>query len=221
MLDAVRLAEARELAARLLAILDADAMPPVPEPAFDAPRFFDAVRAQPFGGRLRKAQVEGLELLLKGLEGWPLSWVAYALGTTFHETARAMQPVRETGRGRGTRYGTLYYGRGYVQLTWRDNYDRAGRELGIDLAGDPDRALEPGVALAVMRQGMEAGWFAGDARGRHTLARHLPDDVATEAAFARARRIINGTDRAALVAGHALAFQAALLGAIANEGGAA
>jgi putative chitinase len=46
-----------------------------------------------------------------------------------------------------------YYGRGYIQITWRDNYAEAGRALGLDLVGSPDLALDPDVAARV------AAWF--------------------------------------------------------------
>ncbi|MEG3789117.1 XVIPCD domain-containing protein [Lysobacter sp. CCNWLW3] len=38
--------------------------------------------------------------------------------------------------------GWRFHGRGYVQLTGRDNYERAGRELGLDLATNPDLASD-------------------------------------------------------------------------------
>jgi len=63
--------------------------------------FFDAVRARPFGGRLTSDQVDGISVLLDVFEQhWKgrisLPQLAYCLGTAFHETARAMQPVIET-----------------------------------------------------------------------------------------------------------------------------
>ena len=35
------------------------------------------------------------------------------------------------------------------QLTWKANYARFGHDLGIDLVGNPDRALDPDVSAAV------------------------------------------------------------------------
>src|ERR1044071_1113225 len=104
--------------------------------------FFAAVRHAPFDGRLSQLQVDGMNAILDAWEqrfsqssssavGRPppgtgdRRWLAYMLATTFHETARTMQPIREFGRGRGTRYGTTYYGRGFVQLTWEANYRKA------------------------------------------------------------------------------------------------
>ena len=49
--------------------------------------------------------------------------------------------------------GYRYRGRGYVQLTGRDNYTRAGRALGIDLANRPELAAQPDVAAKI------AVWF--------------------------------------------------------------
>lgn len=43
--------------------------------------------------------------------------------------------------------GYLFRGRGPIQLTGRDNYTRAGRDLGLDLVGDPDQVATPGVGF--------------------------------------------------------------------------
>lgn len=49
--------------------------------------------------------------------------------------------------------GYRFRGRGYIQLTGRDNYTRAGRALGLDLANNPDLAAEPQNAARI------AIWF--------------------------------------------------------------
>ena len=46
-----------------------------------------------------------------------------------------------------------YFGRGYIMLTWRRNYEAAGAALGIDLVGNPDKALHPGTAAKIL------AWF--------------------------------------------------------------
>lgn len=45
--------------------------------------------------------------------------------------------------------GWRFHGRGYVQLTGRDNYERAGREIGLDLANNPDLAADRGNAASI------------------------------------------------------------------------
>lgn len=174
--------------------------------------FFSHVRASCFGGRLKPHQVEGLDALLDAAAQRNLAdrrQLAYVLATAHHETAATLQPIREIGRGAGRAYGArdpqtgkIYYGRGYVQLTWRENYRRLGELAGVDLVADPDRALEPGLAATILFEGMTRGLFTG---------RRLEEFFAEKRCDWRgARRIVNGTDRADAIADLARAYHAAL-----------
>ena len=188
----------------------------------DAQAFFDSLRDSGlFGKALKPDQIKGLEAVLAAAKGagWPLAFTAYALATACHETAYTMQPVREaywlseSWRSKNLRYFP-YYGRGYVQLTWKANYDKADRELGLggSLSKNLDLAMDPDIAARIMVKGMQEGWFCGDKAGkRHTLARHVPTKGAASVdQFTSARRIINGTDKAAKIASEAVKFQTAL-----------
>lgn len=46
--------------------------------------------------------------------------------------------------------GARYKGRGYIQLTGRDNYDRVGRQIGVDLVDNPHLAAEPLTAVKAL-----------------------------------------------------------------------
>jgi len=101
-----------------------------------------------------------------------------------------------------------------VQLTWDGNYETADDQLGLNgaLLANFDLALDTDISARVMVRGMTEGWFAGDKIGRHKFARYLPaKGTATASKFTSARRIINGIDRAEVVAGYAMPFQAALV----------
>lgn len=162
--------------------------------------------------QLNQRQVDGLEFLLGEIErtGWAersLPEVAYALATIGHETAWTFQPINEyrakpgtRGRANQDRYWLSgYYGRGYVQLTWRANYEKAGRILGVDLVNRPELALEPDVAFQILYQGMISGWFTG---------KKLADFIKPGSVdYVGARKIINGTDKAEQIAGYARRFE--------------
>lgn len=161
--------------------------------------FFSKVRAL-FGGHLDQSQVDGMSAMLdafeRNLPQGDMRWLAYMLATAFHETAKTMQPVREAfwltedWRRRNLRYYP-YYGRGYVQLTWKDNYRRAGARVGADLVANPDLAMRDDIAAVVMLTGMTEGWFRGDNQGRQTLARYFSGSRNDPSG---AREIINGKE---------------------------
>lgn len=196
----------------------------------DEAAFYDSLRGSLFKGGLTVPQVQGVQALLAamGQANWRLSWAAYGFATPYLETARTMQPIKEYG---GENYfrrmydiegqrpakarelgnvnpgdGARFAGRGYVQLTGRRNYEKAGRALNIDLARQPDLAMDAANAARILIWGMEGGEFTGKG-----LPDYLPDRLGTLPQFTQARRIINGQDRAGEIAGFAAKFQDALI----------
>ena len=123
--------------------------------------------------------------------------VAYVLATVEWETAKKFQPVKEAfwnseqWRKTHLRYYP-YYGRGYVQLTWKNNYEKYAKLLSIDLVNDPDKALVPQTALFVLCHGFKTGTFTG-----RKITDYLTADTKD---FVGARRCVNGTDRATDIA---------------------
>ncbi len=125
---------------------------------------------------------------------------AYVLATAYHETAHTMKPVREYG-GEAYLKKKKYYpyvGMGYVQLTWKENYQKASKELGVDFVANPKLLLEAKYAAPILVVGSMDGWFTG---------KKLSDYITLQKSdFTNARRIINGTDKAAMIAGYAREF---------------
>jgi hypothetical protein len=175
----------------------------------DAGTFYKAVRS--VTGSLDQVQVDVIEGLLKAASHHSTGWVAYELATAWHEAR--LKPIEEWGKGKGRKYGVpdgtgqIPYGRGLVQLTWDYNYAKADKELGLNgaLVRNYALALRPDIAVRIMVEGMEEGWFTG-----RKLANYMSDERGTIAQFREARRIINGTDKADMIAGYAQSFQAGL-----------
>lgn len=167
----------------------------------------------------------------------PITQFAYCLATAFHETNQTMLPVHEIGnvayftrlydvkgsnpkraREMGNTHpgdGAKYCGRGLVQLTWRNSYLKATQRLlalgvlkaGESLVDNPDLAMRMDIAIVLLFEGTENGWFTG---------RDLDDTIDAmidgdeHADFVKARRIINGVDRAEKIAGYSDKFLKAL-----------
>lgn len=180
--------------------------------------FFDSVRDSLFAGDLAQTQVDGLNAILDHAEdeGTDDRHLAYILATTFHETAQTMQPIEEYGKGAGKSYGNVdpetgqaYYGRGYVQLTWRENYQKQDDKLGLHgtLVRNADLALEPGTALNVLFGGMYDGDFTGVGLPEFITCTD-PNSDTTD--FYNARKIVNGLDCADQIEGYAKKFANAI-----------
>jgi predicted chitinase len=197
----------------------------------NAKKFYDQIRAIFFPNGLTQAQVDNIEHVLRALREFGVSdsrWIAYVLATVFHETSGTMLPVHEKGnREYFLRYdikgnpkkaaelgnnqagdGYKYRGRGFVQLTGKRNYQLFGDRYNIDLVTNPDLVIEPVISANVLVDGMVSGLFTGK-----SLDDCFP--LHGDADWINARRIVNGTDKAQLIANYAQQFHNALV--IANE----
>ena len=180
--------------------------------------FYDAVRASLFAGAMNQSQVDGMTALLDYAEqvGCDDRHLAYILATTFHETAQTMQPIAEYGKGKGKPYGVpdgpynqVYYGRGFVQLTWYQNYDKQDKKLKLNgaLVKNADLALDLQLATQIIFGGMYDGDFTGVGLPKYITVSKPPDDTTD---FYNARKIVNGLDCATQIQGYAQQFANAI-----------
>lgn len=187
---------------------------------FDHQKFFAGYRNA--WGALSQPQVDGIESLLTFIEADAAMtdprWVSYLLATIKHECADTWQPIEEYGKGRLYSYGQpdpvtgqTYYGRGFVQLTFKSNYEKLGEALGLGdaLVLNPALALDPATAYQIISYGMRNGSFTG-----RRLSDYIRD---TTCDYFNSRRIINGTDRATLIAGYAQTFERVLNAAMVSD----
>lgn len=197
----------------------------------DRKRFFDSIRPSLFGGVIGSTQVKGIEALLDEASKHEITadQMAYVLAGVHHETGKQMVPVRETfalsdsdavrkldyayARGQlpwvRTPYwrvdadGKSWFGRGRIQNTHKANYEKLKRRLGHDFVGKPDLLLDDRIDAEVTLVGHLEGIWTG---------KKLSDYIAAgRRDYQGARRIVNGTDKAAMIAGYAEKYRTALL----------
>ena len=198
----------------------------------DRSKLYASLRTSLFKGGVSQTQVNGIEGILDAFathgDGKP-DTLAYALATAYHETGTRMVPVREgfasTDAGaraavnklavkRGPKsavaryakpagpYGHVYYGRGHVQMTWLENYEKSSADAGVDLVKDPDKMLEPKTSARVLIKGLLDGRWNGAGKG---LRFYLDKGDVLQA-----RRTVNILDKAETIAGYHAKFLAAV-----------
>lgn len=187
-------------------------------------QFFQEINRSLFRGKMNNRQQEGILHKLAAFDKFDVTddrWKAYMLATSFHETARTMMPIEEWGKGKGKSYGRkikhsgqpytwpdqIYYGRGDVQLTWYENYERMGELMGLPLLEQPELALDPDISAQILVEGMILGKSnRGDFTGlslEDYFNTHRDDPFG-------ARRIVNGLDCAKTIAGYHYKFLEAI-----------
>jgi len=160
--------------------------------------FFKSFRAN-FGGKLSQLQVDGTNKILDEAmrRNVPPKQLAYILATVWHETAHTMQPIRERGSKKYLRSKPYFpwVGEGLVQVTWEANHRKFG-------ATKPGQLLEWPIALRALFDGMLGGMFT-----KYKLNDFINE---SQCNYVTARRVVNGMDKANLIATYAGLFQEAL-----------
>ena len=103
-----------------------------------------------------KTLQENLNYSAEGLmKTWPSRFSTKEIADQY-----ARQPAKIAGKVYNGRLGNTseeeaakYLGRGLIQLTGKENYERCGNAIGVDLVGQPDLLVQPNYAA------MSAGWF--------------------------------------------------------------
>lgn len=193
--------------------------------------------AKPIFGSYKQSVVEGLDEILDNFEkaDFHKDEESYMLATATWESAKTMQPVRETlastddeairrleyawSRGRlpwvkkpywrRDERGQVWFGRGLVQITHKANYDRLGKAIGVDLVSNPSKALEMPTAIKIMTVGMKMGLFTNARLDQYLdgVDESFAEDYRE---FKAARKIINGTDRDDEIAELAMIYKGAI-----------
>ena len=173
---------------------------------------FNAVRG--LAKTLSQVQVDSVNAILCKCEKYGITdkrFIAYIIASAWHESR--LKPVEEVGKGKGYPYGSkldmgkgpgkrvsyttpdkLFYGRGLIQITWLVNYKSFGKLLGVDLVNNPELALHTDIAAEIAVLGMLKGYFTG-VKLADAFNEKETDPI-------EARGIVNGTDKAKLIAGY-------------------
>jgi len=168
--------------------------------------FFQAIKDNKLFLTLTQLEVNGMNDIIDYFisKYTDLRWLAYVLATVYHETAETMQPVKEYG---GEKYLKSkkyypYYGRDLCQTTWIYNYQKVKDFSGIDVVSNPDLIGQMPLAAKVAIEFMVHGWYTG--KKLQDYFNSVKED------YVNARKIINGLDKAELIAGYGKKFFASL-----------
>ncbi|MBK7359496.1 MAG: hypothetical protein IPI96_09710 [Saprospiraceae bacterium] len=154
-------------------------------------------------GPLKEAQSKSIAQIVLSFIDYgdrDLRKLAYILGTAWHESKLILD--REKRGQLGTKlyqlqeayWYTGFYGRGLIQITHEDNYKRMGKALRVDLVNNPDLALDRAISADIAVRGMMEGIFTG-----LPLSRFINGATAD---YYNARKVVNRTDQAELIASY-------------------
>lgn len=145
-----------------------------------------------FSSKTKGNVEENLPLILGALQEQGLTdpkMTLYALATIRAEAGN-FEPISEYASGKAYEGrsdlgnnqpgdGPKFKGRGFIQLTGRNNYKSYGEALGIDLISNPDKANDPDVAARILALYLKRS----EGRLKPTLASNN---------LAAARKVVNG-----------------------------
>ncbi|QZT38991.1 hypothetical protein K5X82_08850 [Halosquirtibacter xylanolyticus] len=112
---------------------------------------------------------------------------------------RAALKYGNTAKGDGVRYA----GKGYVQITWKNNYKKAMDKFEVNFVDNPELALVPKNAIDITLYGFDIGMFTG--KSIHDYIGEVQCD------YLNARRVINGQDQAKRIKEYACKFEKCLI----------
>jgi RHS repeat-associated protein len=166
---------------------------------------------------------QGASLLIADAfaSGFSNDMTAYTLASALHESGPDSigQLMTESDYGAGQSYfnkynGILgntsnadafnYRGRGYIQITGKQNYQKWSNELGVNFVANPNLAAVPDNAAQIAVEGLDRGGFTGVSLYNYV------NPGGTD--FVNARRTVNGIDDAKGIASSANSFASALSG---------
>ena len=131
---------------------------------------------------MREAASSSIPLIFDECEarGLTKAEIAYILATSDHESYCGLEMTELSGYQKGStddkdyfskyqgKYGNTnsgdgykYRGRGYVQLTFKEVYQKLSDALGVDLVDNPDQAADPEIAAKIIVEGMMSGLITG------------------------------------------------------------
>lgn len=123
-----------------------------------------------FNYTLSNMRRSNLEVILNEIDAQEITdmrQVAYIMATVWNECRLLSIPeIRakegtEVWKAQERYWKDGFYGRGFCQLTFKENYAKFSPVVGMDLVAEPDLVLLPKIGAKILVVGMKQGMFTG------------------------------------------------------------